>query len=426
MNMKKSKQFFDEYQKYVLEVTPFRAPILASAEGSYYKDIDGNRYLDLMGGQFCEVLGHGDEELAEVVYQQSKKILHTNTLCLTEEVLEACRALSEITNDTLQKTILLSTGAEAVECALRYARFYTKKDGIVSITNGYHGLTLATQSISSGGAYAHPLVPGSHFIPTPDWHNRPADVDGSEYIAEHLQAAEEYLSEFEGTIAAFIIEPVVSVGGMIYLPKEYFAGLAEIAKKHGALLIYDECQTGLGRLGTWFGYERTGIVPDILVLAKAAGLGFPVSAVMFSQEIAEAVEGKFIHFSSHQNDPFSARMVLHLINTIKKEDMLSKILETGEYFVSRLQELSKKSALLLRPRGEGLMISFDLPEEYFTETNNPGMRLIDLLEQRGVMVQAIQKGKTFRIIPSYRISRDEIDFCIETLETCLQILEKEL
>lgn len=416
MRMTKSKALYQKYKHVVLEVTPFRKPILASAKDNFYTDVDGNTYLDLMAGQFCEVLGHSNEELRNAINKQLTKITHTNTLCLTEELFEACLALSEVTAPSLNKSILLSTGAEAVECALRYAKFYTKRTGIVSFQDGYHGLTLATQSSSSGGQYAQPKVQDTYFIPTPDIHHLPPDTSSEAHVAACLRETKTLLAPYKGSIAAFILEPVVSVGGMIYPPKSYFKGLQEIIKEHEALLIFDECQTGLGRLGSWFGYEQTGVVPDILVLAKAAGLGLAVSAVVFSDEIAAAVEGNYIHFSSHQNDPLSACTMLFLLKTIHQHRLLDRITDVGTYFLQKLQELSDSEPWIENPRGIGLMIGFDLPEEEFTSTKNPGMKLIDYLEEDGVMVQAIRRGKTFRLIPSYVISKSEIDLFIQKLK----------
>lgn len=407
MSTTKSRELYNQNKEYILQVTPFRTPVLVKGKGNKVWDADGNEYIDMMSGQFCLAFGHSYTPLNRVITKQLTKLTHTNTLSLTEEMFDAARELASITGGKLKKAILLSTGAEAVECALRYAKFYTKKDGIVGIDSGYHGLTLATQSISSKGMYAMPKVHDSFSIPSPDWLDRPKGISVENFIKQILDESRSRLEEHKGKIAAFVIEPVISVGGMIYPPASYFEGIRELAKEHNALLIFDECQTGLGRTGKWFGYEHYGIIPDILVLAKISGAGFPASAVMMSDEIADAVEGKFIHFSSHQNDPLSGAILAFVIRHMKEKKILDKINRQGNFILKQLKNLAKTEVWLENPRGLGLMLGFDVPQSLFINGKNPGADLITILENKGIIIQAIRKGRTFRILPDYLISRAE-------------------
>lgn len=423
-NIKNSLAQSKKYEQYIFKVAPFRKPVLKSGNGSFVEDLDGNKYLDLMSGQFCLGFGHLYPEFNEVVIKQLKKIIHTNTLSLTEEVFKAAKALSATTNGQLKKTLFLSTGAEAVEAALRYAKFFTQKEGIVGIEDGYHGLTLATQSISSKGLYAKPRVPLTFCIPTPDWINRPKNTTVDEFIENCLKISESQLQPFLGKIAAFIVEPIISVGGMIFPPIKYFQGIDQLVKKHNSLLIFDECQTGLGRTGKWFAYQYFDIVPDILVVSKISGLGLPISAILLKDEIAKKVEGKYIHFSSHQNDPLSGAIIEFVIEHINKKNMLEKINKNGAYFLNKLTILSKFQPWIKNPRGLGLMIAFDLPYKEYNEKINPGFDLINMLENEGIIIQAIKRGKTFRILPNFLISKKEIDLFINKLNICIKKLSK--
>lgn len=378
----------------------------------------------MMSGQFCLAFGHSYKPFNDVVKKQLTQIIHTNTLTLTEEVGRATAALASIVHPSLTKSILLSTGAEAVECAIRYAKFCTKKDGIVGIQAGYHGLTLATQSISSGGTYATPRIPYSYSIPTPDVHELSPHDTPESVVNRCLEQTRAQLASERGKIAAFVVEPVISVGGMFFPPAAYFQGLKAIAQEHEALFIFDECQTGLGRTGTWFGYEHTGVIPDILVVAKIAGNGLPVSTVTMSREIAGLIEEKFIHFSSHQNDALSAAVLEFVIEHMKQQNTLAGINEQGEYLLTRLDHLSRQEPWIERPRGLGLMIGFDLPAQLFTRGNNPGQDLILHMEERGVFIQAIRRGRTFRILPSYLINRREIDKFISVLDKSFRALRR--
>ena len=423
-NIKNSLAQSKRYERYIFKVASFRKPVLKSGNGSFVEDLDGNKYLDLMSGQFCLGFGHLYPEFNKVVIKQLKKIVHTNTLSLTEEVFKAAKALSATTNGQLKKTLLLSTGAEAVEAALRYAKFFTQKEGVVGIEDGYHGLTLATQSISSKGLYAKPKVPLTFSIPTPDWINRPKNTTVDEFIENCLKISESQLQPFLGKIAAFIVEPIISVGGMIFPPKKYFQGIAQLAKKHNALLIFDECQTGLGRTGKWFAYQYFDIVPDILVVSKISGLGLPISAILLKDEIAKRVEGKYIHFSSHQNDPLGGAIIEFVIEHINKKNILKKINKSGMYFLNKLIILSKFQPWIKNPRGLGLMIAFDLPFNKYNEKINPGFDLINMIEDEGIIIQAIRQGKTFRILPNFLISNKEIDLFINKLTICIKKLAK--
>jgi len=422
----KSIELIKENEDYLFKLTPFHTPVLKSGKGSKVVDVDGNEYLDLMSGQFSLPLGNGNKEFTKLLAAQAEKIIHTNTMYLSEEVLKGVKVLGSITAKDLNKSSFLSTGAEAVEFAIRHAKFYTGKEGIAAIDRGYHGLTLATQSITNEGIYAKPIVPKSYFIPTPNYLNRPSGVSIEDYMQDCLNKSRSILEAHKGEIAAIIIEPIISVGGMIVLTKEYMNGIQEIVNEHEALLILDECQTGLGRVGKWFGYEYFNVVPDILVLAKGAGLGLPTSIVVFKDHIAKSLEGKIMHFSSHQNDPISGASIEFLINYMKKNDTLNTINKRGEYLLKSLKDVSIESTLIKNPRGLGLMIGFDLPEELFSESFNPGKELILLLEEEGILIQATRRGKTFRILPSYEIEEKEIDMFITKLEKCMRLLEQKV
>lgn len=425
-NLGKSVKLMEEYKPYLFYLTPFNKPILRKGEGTWVEDVDGNRYLDLMSGQFSLPLGHAKKEFVEFLKTQAENILHTNNYYLTLEVLKGAKEVASLTSGDLKKVTFLSTGAEAIEFAIRHAKFYTQKEGIVSLTKGYHGLTLATQSISNEGIYAKPIVPKSYHIPVPDFINKSQGMDLEKYIDLVLEKSKKLLEEYKGQIAAFVLEPVISVGGMIFPPKKYFQGISKLIKEHNALLIFDECQTGLGRTGKWFGYEHFAILPDILVLAKSAGLGLPTSIVVMRDEIAAKLEGKIMHFSSHQNDPISGASVSFLINYIKQHLLLEKINKKGNYFINELIKLSKECPLLKNPRGLGLMIGFDLPKELFSDNFNPGKELSMLLEENGVLIQAVQRGHTFRVLPSYEISNEEIDYFTDVLKKCMKLLEEKV
>lgn len=425
MNHDKSNKIMKEYQEYVFKATEFLEPIIERGEGSYVWDIDGNKYLDINSGQFCVVFGHTYKPFLDDVNRQMDKIIHTNTMTLTSEVLEAAKELASINDGDLKKSIFLSTGAEANECAIRYAKFITNKNKVISFSKGYHGLTLGTQSITMGGLWARPRVDGCIDVETPDLLYPSNNINSEEFYQLCIDDLLLKINQNKDEIAAIIVEPILGTAGIVIPPADYFKMLREICDENNILLIFDECQTGFGRTGKWFCYQHFGIIPDILVTAKAIGMGLPVSAVTFRQSVVEGFEGSITHFSSHQNDPLSASIVKFVIQHIRDNDMLSQINEKGQYLLTKLLELSKENRLIVNPRGMGLMMGFELPLDLVGNDRQLTFDLINQMQENGVLLQAVRRGATFRILPNYLITHEEIDFFIEMLrKTVNQILDK--
>lgn len=406
-------------------VTTFSKSIIKEAKGSYVWDTTGKRLMDLNSGQFCTLFGHSYEPLNEAIYEQIKKVTHTNTMQLAESVIEAADLVASIHSEGLNKTIFLSTGAEANECALRYAKFITGKNKVLSLDKGYHGLTLETQSITMGGEWARPLVPGSINVLTPDVLYKPEDVTEEAFIEICINDLKAKIKANEGEIAAFMLEPILGAGGMIILPKTYIEAARELCTQNNILMIMDECQTGFGRTGHWFAYQYYNVIPDIVVTAKAMGAGFPVAAATFNENIVKSVEWKISHFSSHQNDPLPCAIVSFVIKTINKENLLEQNKEKGKYFVEALKRIEKETPLLINGRGVGFMIAFDIPEAYLGPNRELCKAIIDRLEEKGVILQAIRKGLTFRILPNYMTTYEEIDEFISILLETLKELESD-
>ena len=391
-NLKKSINMYEDAKKYVFEATKFSNAILERGNGCYVWDIDGNKYLDLNSGQFCLSFGHNDEGLQDVISKQLKKIYHTNTATLTPQVLKACKDMAEITGGSLNKTIFLSTGSEANECAIRYARFITQKTGVLSFSQGYHGLTLGSQQSTMGGAWARPQSTTNY------------SIDCFSTTKELEQFFEKVIKESNDNIAAVIVEPILAVGGIL-----------ELCDKYAILLIFDECQTGFGRTGKWFCYQHFGIEPDILTCAKAMGLGLAVSSVTFKTEIAQKIEGKIVHFSSHQNDPLSCAITSYVINRIKNDNLLKNIKTMGSYLYSQLLNLSKEVEFISGVRGPGMLYGFDIPQEISKD-------FLSELQKNGVLLQAIRQGRTCRLSPCYNIRKEDIDFLTNQIRETSKII----
>lgn len=410
LELSKSIKQMESGSQYLFEATSYIEPVLNRGEGSWVWDIDGNKYLDLNAGQFCLIFGHAYKPLVDLVSKQMMKISHTNTSTQSCEVFEAAEKMALISGRNLKKTIFLSTGSEANECALRYAKFATGKKGVLSIDRGYHGLTLASQASTMGGVWAMPQVPDCISIKTPDYVHSFSSLSEDEFLANCIQEAKEVFHKYGDSVAAFIIEPVIGVGGMVRIPDLYLYEIRELCNEYGVLLIFDECQCGFGRSGDWFVYQNAGVYPDILVTAKAMGLGLAVSAVTFSDEVAEKVSGKLTHFSSHQNDPLSAAVVSFVIDEINKNNLLQSNTIKGKILKEKITDACKNTELLCNPRGDGLMCAFDIDDIKYKNYQQLSRQFTKAMLENGVLIQAIRQGRTFRLLPNYYISEIDMNY----------------
>ncbi len=391
-------------EHYLIPVIPFQKQLIVRGEGSYIYDDKGERYLDLNSGQFCTVLGHANPELAACVKEISETIAHTSSGILSEVVLKAAKRINEISGELDARCILLSTGAEAVEFAVRYAKHITGKDGLVCFEKGYHGLTLGTQSITFGGKYAAPAINDIFSVPIP----------GENDTAECIEAFAEVTERNKNRIAAVVMEPIVSVGGMIYPGREYFREVRRICDKNDLLLIFDESQTGFGRTGAWFCYQEFDVIPDMVVCSKGIGMGYPVSAVLFRGELCER-KLTMTHYSSHQNDPFAAGIVAFGIDYMEKNELLRSNREKGAYFLEKLKEVTERNRLFVRARGCGMMLGMDISIPGVENYRPIYEKVSNLAAEKKVLLQGTDGGRVLRFLLDYLISGSNIDFCADVL-----------
>jgi 2,2-dialkylglycine decarboxylase (pyruvate) len=423
-----SIDYWREYGDYVLMAMPYADEVLVEARGCMLRDADGKQILDLAAGMFCSVLGHNHPKFIERVTSQAQQLLHTGTQFLSPSVLIAGYNLARVTPGKLQKSIFLSTGTEANEFAFRVAKAYTGRTGIVGLSRGYYGTSLATKSCSSLAAHnlkdSLPTVPDTARLPiTPKCVGCFSDASGAACGFPCLESVESWIGDWSN-IAAVIVEPVLSAGGMLIPPKGYLKTLAELARKNGALFIVDEAQTGFGRTGTWFAIEHHDVEPDILTMSKSVGNGFPVAAVITTAEIADEVAARGLwNLSSHQSDPVSAAAVSAVIDIVSEENLLTAAVENGNYFIDRLRDLSTRQPVIKNVRGQGLMIGFDfLPDESADRTLEMANRFMFGCRARGVHLTYGYGAVNFRVIPPLVITKAEIDFAITVFEETLRVV----
>jgi len=418
----KNLDYWQQYGDYVLMAMPYADQVLVEGRACTLRDADGKELLDLASGMFCSVLGHNHPKFIQRISKQTEQLLHSGTQFLSPAVLEASYKLAQVTPGNLRKSIFLSTGTEANEFAFRLAKAYTGRTGIVGLSRGYYGTSLATKSCSS--LFSHqlkdslPTVSESFRLPiTPQCTDCFTEADSPPCGLPCLQSVENWIGDW-GNIAAVIVEPLLSAGGMLLPPAGYLKRLKEMTEHHGALLIVDEAQTGFGRTGKWFAIEHHDVQPDILSLSKSVGNGFPVAAVITTAEIADKVVDKGLwNLSSHQSDPVGAAAVSAVIDIVREENLVDRAREIGDYFIQRLRDLAARQRSMKKVRGQGLMIGFDLLSgENPAETVN---RFMYACRRRGVHLTYGYGSVNIRIIPPLIITRSEIDFAIEVIDQSL-------
>jgi 2,2-dialkylglycine decarboxylase (pyruvate) len=426
-----SLSLWEQGGEHLLVLQPFMDSLIVRGEGCHLIDADGRRILDLAAGQFCSILGHNHQRFISRLQQQLDALVHLGDQYVSPGVLEAAARLAAITPGALDKVIFLSTGSEANECAMRIAKTVTGRTALLAFTRGYYGISLATRNLSAisdhpGKVDFQPAPVNQYKLLTPACSHCPIGLEHPSCNVACLDVSLELIAQHLENVAAVIIEPILSAGGMIFPPKDYVHKLYETAHKIGALFIVDEAQTGFGRCGQWFDIQNYELEPDILIVSKTAGNGYPAAAVIVSQMVARELETQgFSHLSSHQNDPLAAAAVHAVIDIVEEENLIAHSRQIGGYFVEQLKSLQQKHDLIVDVRGRGLMIGLELTGKFqSSQQDNVAFALALLCEQRGVHVTFSYFEPVIRFIPPLIITSQEIEQAVAVLDNALTILQR--
>src|SRR5271154_3899413 len=401
-------------------------PVFASrAEGATIEDVDGNRYLDFAGGIGCLNVGHRAPRVVSAIQEQLDKHLH---LCFAVTPYESYIALAEKLNvlapgNFAKKTIVLNTGAEAVENAVKIARAYTKRPAIICFEDAFHGRTLLAMTLTSKtNPYKVGFAPfaGEVYRIPYAYAYRAESGATAESFAHHLEEAFKRVVAPE-SVAAVIAEPVLGEGGFVVPPRDYFRILHNLCRKHGILFIADEVQSGFARTGKWFASEHFGIEPDLITSAKSLGGGMPIAAVTGRSEIMDApIVGGL--GSTFAGNPVSCVAALAAIETIEKENLLARSTVIGRKFEERARAWQKKWPLVGDVRGLGGMCAIELVrnpktlEPADTETKD----LAHYCYEHGLItITAGTYNNIMRILVPLVISDEQLDEAFAILEAGL-------
>ncbi|TDD88605.1 aspartate aminotransferase family protein [Saccharopolyspora karakumensis] len=413
----------------------FSPGIIERAEGASVFTEDGRELLDFTSGQMSAILGHSHPEIVSTVRDQAAKLDHLYSGMLSRPVVDLARRLAETLPEPLDKAMFLTTGAESNEAALRMAKLVTGKHEIVSFARSWHGMTLAAANAtySTGRVGYGPAAPGNFALPVPDsFHPDIVDADGELDWRRQLDLGFDLIdAQSVGSLAACIVEPILSSGGVIDLPPGYLAALRDKCRERGMLLILDEAQTGLCRTGTWYAFERDGVVPDILTLSKTLGAGLPLAAVLTSAEIEQQAHDRgFLFFTTHVNDPLPAAVGNTVLDVLTRDRLDLRARELGERLSGGLRELAGKHPVIGDVRGRGLLVGLELTAgEDGGDVDKLGAEVTRRCTELGLHMNIVQlpgMGGTFRIAPPLTATEAEIDRGLSILDDALNGVTREL
>jgi 2,2-dialkylglycine decarboxylase (pyruvate) len=341
--------------------------------------------------------------------------------------------LSATLPEPLEQVLLLTTGAESNEAAIRLAKLVTGKHEIVSFSRSWHGMSQAAASAtySAGRRGYGPTPPGNFALPTPDAY-RPDFVTPAGTLDWQRQLDFGFSlidAQSVGSLAACIVEPILSSGGVVDLPLGYLAALQRKCHERGMLLILDEAQTGLCRTGAWYAFERDGIVPDILTLSKTLGAGMPVAAVVTSKDIGLAArEQGFLFFTTHVSDPLAASIGLAVLDVLERDQLDQVAAERGDELARGLQELSERHPSIGDVRGRGMMLGVELVADRATKAlaEQLGSEVTARCFELGLHMNIVQLpglSSILRIAPPLTAGTDELMLGLEIFDQALTELE---
>jgi len=405
----------------------FSPGIIDRAEGSSMFTEDGRELLDFTSGQMSAILGHSHPEIVATVRKQVGRLDHVYSGMLSRPVLDLARRLAGTLPAPLEKALLLTTGSESNEAALRMAKLVTGRHEVVSFARSWHGMTqgAANATYSAGRVGYGPAAPGNYALPVPD-RFRPdiVDADGNLDWRRQLDIGFDLVdAQSVGSLAACLVEPILSSGGVVDLPPGYLAALRDKCHERGMLLILDEAQTGLCRTGDWYAHQRDGVVPDILTLSKTLGAGLPLAAVLTSTEIEqEAHDRGFLFFTTHVNDPLPAAVGNTVLDVLTRDRLDLRARELGALLRRGLDELAGRHPVIGDVRGRGLLIGLELVDDGGRDADRLGAAVTRRCAELGLHMNIVQlpgMGGTFRIAPPLTASDAEIERGLAILDNAL-------
>jgi 4-aminobutyrate aminotransferase len=408
-------------------------PLVASrGEGSIIEDVDGNRFLDFNAGIAVVATGHCHPRVVEAIREQAGRLIHmSGTDFYYEPLANLAEKLASLAPGGLERRVSFgNSGAEAIEGAMKLARYSTGRDTFIAFLGSFHGRTMGALSLTARKAVQRrgfgPLVPGVVHTPYPNCYRCPFGQTPEHCAVECARFIEDQLLKTIAPaedVAAIVIEPVQGEGGYIVPPQKFFDELARITAKYGILLICDEVQSGMGRTGKMWASDHFHAVPDIMAIAKGIASGLPLGATVARADLMRWTPGA--HASTFGGNPVACAAALVTIELLEQE-LIDNAARMGAHLMARMREWPARFPIVGDVRGLGLMLGVELVRDQQSKTKAPELRdrVVDLAFDRGLLILGAGDS-TLRLCPPLIISRDQCDFALDTLEECLTLAMRE-
>jgi 4-aminobutyrate aminotransferase len=402
-------------------------------KGTEVWDVDGNRFLDFMGGIAVVSTGHSNPKVVKAIQEQAEKFIHISADFYHEKWIELGEKLDEIAPFEEQAiSFMTNSGTEAVETAIKLARYHTERMNFIGFTGAFHGRTMGAVTFTAskpayhGGFY--PLMNGVVHAPYPDPYRPVLDrKPGEDYGETVVRYIEEQILDHilpPDEVAGILVETIQGEGGYIVPPDGFYPALRGLCNKYGILMIVDEVQCGMGRTGKWWAIEHYGVEPDMFTSAKGIASGMPLGACVARRSVMDW--GKGTHGNTYGGNPIACAAALATIDMIKSE-YLENAAIMGEYTLDALEEIMPRHPSIGNIRGKGLMIGVEFVKDQ--QTKEPAKeltdRVVDLAFERGLLLLGCAKS-VIRFAPPLSISKTEVDEGLKIFAEALTLAEKEL
>ena len=406
--------------------------VVRRGAGAMVEDVDGNRFLDFNAGIAVVATGHCHPRVVEAIRNQAANLIHmSGTDFYYEGLVDLAQKLAEVAPGGIERRVSFgNSGAEAIEGAMKLARYATGRDKFIAFLGAFHGRTMGALSLTARKATQRrgfgPLVPGAVHAPYPNCYRCPFGQTPANCAVECARFIEDTLLKTilpPEEVAAIFIEPVQGEGGYIVPPRKFFHELVRIAERHGILLVCDEVQSGMGRTGKMWASEHFNLTPDILAVAKGIASGLPLGATIARADLM--TWGPGAHASTFGGNPVACAAALATIELLE-QDLVDNAARMGAYLMARMREWPARFPNVGEVRGLGLMLGVEMVRDQQSKTKAPELRdrVLQLAFERGLLILGAGDN-SLRLSPPLVITRDQCDFALDTLEECLDLARVE-
>lgn len=406
--------------------------VMDHGKGSEVWDVDGNRFLDFMAGIAVTSTGHAHPKVVRAIQEQAEQFIHISSDFYHPKWIELAERLNEVAPfDEAAVSFMTNSGTEAVETAIKLARYHTERSNFIGFTGAFHGRTMGAVTFTASKAAYHagfyPLMNGVVHAPYPNPYRpvleRRAGEDYGETVVRYIR--DEILGQIlpANEVAAVLVETIQGEGGYLIPPPGFFPALRKLCDDNGILLIVDEVQCGMGRTGKWWAIEHFGVEPDMVTVAKGIASGVPLGACIARQSVMDWERGA--HGNTFGGNPLACAAALATFELIQTEYMANAA-EVGQYALDALEEIQARHPSIGDVRGKGLMIGVEFVKDRNTKepAKQLSERIVELAFERGLLTLTCGKS-ALRIAPALSINKGEIDEGLQILEESITLAEKE-